>query len=126
MDGCSYLSNAKEPVLPHGFSCVVVQVLIIVSCNDGRKLLQGILRILTEEEGWFFSDEDRAHYEALALSWAKRNDQLLGLNLQPHDGFGYNFGLLWKIVSLLWLLPLGRQVGRTCLFRALTFPLFFL
>ena len=70
-----------------------------------------MLRILTEEDGWFFSDGDRARHESLNLSWAKRSDHLLGLSLQPHDKFGDSFGLLWKMVSLLYLLPFGGRVG---------------
>ena len=37
---------------------MVAQVLIVVDCDDGRELLQRILRILTEEDGWFFGDRD--------------------------------------------------------------------
>ena len=63
-------------------------------------MLQRILRIVTKEDGWFLSDGDRAHHESLALSWAKRSDRLLGLSLQPYDGFGDSFRFLWKTVRL--------------------------
>ena len=120
MDGRSYLSNAKKPCLPHGLSCVVTQVLIIISRDDGRELLQRILKVLTEEDRWFFNDEDRTRHKSFALSWTRLSDSLLGLGLQTHDGFRDSFGFLWKTASLFWLFPLGRRVGQTHPLRSLT------
>ena len=59
-----------------------------------------LLRVLTEEDGWFF-DRARAQHESFALSWTYQSDCLLGLSLQPHDGLRNNFELFWKMVSFL-------------------------
>lgn len=47
-----YLSNAEKPHIHYCFSGMVVEVLIVIGCNNGRELLQRILRILMEQDGW--------------------------------------------------------------------------
>ena len=51
-DRSDYLSNCDEAELPHGLRGVVSQVLIILSRNDRGDLLQGMIRIFTEEDEW--------------------------------------------------------------------------
>ena len=52
----AYLCQAKEAYLPHGLGCMVTQVLVIISLSDGRELPNGILQILTEEDGVLLGD----------------------------------------------------------------------
>ena len=67
-DRHGYLSNVEKPRLPHSFSSMVAQVLIVVGCNDGQELFQRVLRILAEEDEWFFSNEGKDLHETLTLS----------------------------------------------------------
>ena len=124
-DGHGYLSNVKKPRLPHGFSSMVAQVLVVVGCNDGRELFQRVRRILTEENGWFFSDGGRALHETLALSWPKGCGRLLSFSFYPYNELGNSLGLLGVTVEFLLLLPFGRRFGRTHPYRSLILNLFF-
>ena len=105
---------------------MVAQILLVVSCDDGRELFQRILRILMEEDGWFFSNRDRARHKSLAPSLTNRSDRLLSLDLKPHDRLGDNFGLFRKTVGFLRRFPLSRHVGRTRPHGGLTPLLIFL
>ena len=66
---------------------------------------------LTEEDGWFLINEDRALHDTLAFSLPKGGDCLLGFSFQPHDGLRDSLGLIGETVGFLWLLPFCRWVG---------------
>ena len=124
-DRHGYLSNVEKPCLPHSFSSMVAQVLIVVGCNDGQELFQRILRILAEEDEWFFSNEGKDLYETLTLSQPKCCGRLLNFSFQPHNGLGNELGLIGETVGFLLLLPLGRRLGQACPYRSLILNLFF-
>ena len=58
----TYLSQTKEARLPYGLNKVVAQVLIIITRDDRQKLLKGILRVFTKEDGAFFVDGALTHH----------------------------------------------------------------
>ena len=53
----TYLSQAEKTCLPHGLSCMIAQVFIIIILDDGRELPDGISRVLAEEGRALLNDE---------------------------------------------------------------------
>ena len=111
MDERNYLNNAEKPRLPHCFSRMVPQVLIVVGCNYGHELFQCVLRILTKENGWLLSDSVRTLHQTLPPSIPNRGNRLLYFSFQTYDGLRGILGLLWKMISLLLLLSLSGRFG---------------
>ena len=53
----TYLSQAEKTRLPHGLSCMIAQVFVIIILDDGRELPDGISRVLAEEGRALLNDE---------------------------------------------------------------------
>ena len=84
-DGSDYLRNCEEAELPYGLREVVSQVLIILSGNDRRDLLQGMFRVFTEEDRPLLLDGGRSLHKAFIYPMLHKGDRL-ALSHQPYDG----------------------------------------
>ena len=112
-DESDYLSNCKKTRLPHGLCGVVSQILVILSRNDRRDLLQGMFRVFIEGDGRLLLDGGRSLHEAFAYPMLYRGDHF-ALSHQSYDGLERNFGLLSLMISLRQRLPLYRWVAGHC------------
>ena len=79
---------------PRGLGCVVAQVLIIISLDDGRELPIGIIQILMEEDGVLQGDETMVHHQTLPFPRTRQRRQLGGQRCLP-DGWTSHHLVSW-------------------------------
>ena len=109
-DESDYLSNCKKTRLPHGLHGVISQILVILSRNDRRNLLQGMFTVFTEEDGRLLLDGRRSLHEAFACPMLYRGDRL-PISHQPYDEPQRNFWFFSLMVSFRRRLPLYRWIA---------------
>ena len=80
VDRHGYLSDGKKSRLPHYLCGVITQVLIVLRRHDGRNLLQGMLGVFAEEDGWFLLINRRSLHEAFTSLMLHRGDRLYTLS----------------------------------------------